>query len=48
MSFPAKVHSFILSDVIGDDLSSISSGPTVPDETSFIDVKEFLENTIME
>ena len=40
MSFPAKVHSFILSDVIGDDLSSISSGPTVPDETSFNDVKK--------
>ena len=42
MSFPAKVHSFILSDVIGDDLSSISSGPTVPDETSFNDVKKIL------
>ena len=42
MSFPAKVHSFILSDVIGDDLSSISSGPTVPDETSFTDVKKIL------
>ena len=42
MSFPAKVHSFILSDVIGDDLSSISSGPTVPDETSFSDVKRIL------
>ncbi len=43
MSFPAKVHSFILSDVIGDDLSSISSGPTVPDETSFNDVKKILK-----
>ena len=42
MSFPARVHSFILSDVIGDDLSSISSGPTVPDETSFNDVKKIL------
>ena len=42
MSFPAKVHSFILSDVIGDDLSSISSGPTVPDETTFSDVKRIL------
>ena len=42
MSFPAKVHSFILSDVIGDDLSSISSGPTVPDETSFNDAKRIL------
>ena len=43
MSFPAKVHSFILSDVIGDDLSSISSGPTVPDETSFNDAKRILK-----
>ena len=43
MSFPAKVHSFILSDVIGDDLSSVSSGPTVPDETSFNDAKSILK-----
>ena len=43
MSFPAKVHSLILSDVIGDDLSSISSGPTVPDQTSFKDVLKILE-----
>ena len=43
MSFPAKVHSFILSDVIGNDLSSISSGPTVPDETTFKDVKRILK-----
>ncbi len=42
MTYPAKVHSFILSDVIGDDLSSISSGPTAPDETSFEDVKDIL------
>ena len=43
MSFPAKVHSFILSDVIGDDLSSISSGPTVPDKTKFSDVELILK-----
>ncbi len=43
MSFPAEVHSFILSDVIGDDLSSISSGLTVPDMTTFNDVELILK-----
>jgi hydroxypyruvate reductase len=28
---------FALSDVVGDDLSAIGSGPTVPDETTFAD-----------
>lgn len=31
----ASVVSFIMSDVIGNDLSVIASGPTVPDETTF-------------
>ncbi|MDC3091263.1 DUF4147 domain-containing protein [Rickettsiales bacterium] len=39
---PASVHSLILSDVMGDDLSSISSGLTVPDPTTFKDVKKVL------
>ncbi len=43
MSFPSKIHSLILSDVIGDDLSSISSGPTVPDASTFRDVIKILE-----
>jgi glycerate 2-kinase len=32
---PAKTISLILSDVIGDPLQSIASGPTAPDETTF-------------
>jgi hydroxypyruvate reductase len=32
---PAKVLSLIVSDVIGDDLSVIGSGPTVPDGSTF-------------
>lgn len=32
---PATVLSLILSDVIGDDLDTIASGPTVPDGSSF-------------
>ncbi|MCA1555052.1 MAG: glycerate-2-kinase family protein, partial [Chloroflexi bacterium] len=32
---PAAVCSLILSDVIGDDVSAIASGPTAPDPTTF-------------
>ncbi|NLB74462.1 MAG: glycerate kinase [Firmicutes bacterium] len=32
---PARVVSLLLSDVIGDDLDVIASGPTVPDTTTF-------------
>nr|XP_061806036.1 D-glycerate 2-kinase-like [Nerophis lumbriciformis] len=34
---PASVHSLMLSDVIGDDVSTIASGPTVPDPTTYAD-----------
>jgi hydroxypyruvate reductase len=32
---PARVLTLVLSDVVGDDLSTIASGPTVPDPTTF-------------
>jgi hydroxypyruvate reductase len=32
---PARIQALYLSDVPGDDLSVIASGPTVPDETTF-------------
>ena len=41
-SYPSKVHCLILSDVVGDDLSSIASGPTSPDNTTFKDTKKIL------
>jgi hydroxypyruvate reductase len=41
---PADLHALILSDVIGDDLSAIASGPTVPDETSFAQAIAILED----
>jgi glycerate 2-kinase len=36
-AFPARVVTLVLSDVVGDDLSTIASGPTVADETTFED-----------
>ena len=35
--YPATSYSLILSDVIGDDLSVIASGPTFPDRSTFKD-----------
>ena len=40
---PATVISLILSDVIGDDVSVIGSGPTVPDPTTFSDAWKVVE-----
>lgn len=37
LAFPATVISLILSDVVGDPLDVIASGPTVPDPTTFGD-----------
>jgi len=34
-AFPATLVSFILSDVVGDDLSTIGSGPTAADPSTF-------------
>jgi len=39
-AFPSELITLILSDVVGDDLDVIASGPTVPDRSSFSDVKE--------
>lgn len=44
MVAPADCHALILSDVIGDDLSAIASGPTVPDDTTFNDAIDVLKN----
>ena len=40
---PARVVSLILSDVIGNDLTVIASGPTSPDPTTFADARKILE-----
>ena len=40
---PALVRVYIVSDVIGDDLASIGSGPCVPDPTTASEVRQLLE-----
>jgi len=40
---PARVHALILSDVIGDRLDMIASGPTAPDPTTYSDAIQIIE-----
>ena len=40
---PATVATLVLSDVVGDDLSVIASGPTVPDPSTYANALEVLE-----
>jgi glycerate 2-kinase len=42
-SQPAEVLSLILSDVIGDPLDTIASGPTAPDSTTWADAEKVLK-----
>jgi glycerate 2-kinase len=39
---PARVVTLVLSDVVGDDLATIASGPTVPDPSTFADALDVL------
>jgi len=41
-AFPATILNLILSDVVGDPLDFIASGPTVPDSTTFSDAVKVL------
>ncbi|AEH59889.1 Glycerate kinase [Methanosalsum zhilinae DSM 4017] len=43
MSYPAQSISLILSDVVGDTLDVIASGPTAPDTSTFSQCKEIIE-----
>ncbi len=43
MAYPARVLSLIISDVVGDALQDIASGPTAPDPTTFMDAVKILK-----
>ena len=43
LAAPARVESLLLSDVIGDDLDVIGSGPTAPDASTFADAGAVLD-----
>ncbi|GAB6140767.1 DUF4147 domain-containing protein [Methylosoma difficile] len=42
LAAPADCHALILSDVLGDDLSAIASGPTVPDSSTYAEAVAIL------
>ena len=44
IAYPATLLTLILSDVIGDDSSTIGSGPTSPDPTSVAEAQAILEH----
>ncbi len=44
LAAPATVHALILSDVLGDDLSTIASGTTVPDTSTYSEAINVLQN----
>jgi hydroxypyruvate reductase len=43
LAYPATVVSLLLSDVVGDPLDCIGSGPTAPDSTTFADALTVLD-----
>jgi glycerate 2-kinase len=44
LAYPAALLTLILSDVIGDDLDVIGSGPTAPDRSTLADARAILEH----
>ncbi|MBN1327909.1 MAG: glycerate kinase [Candidatus Heimdallarchaeota archaeon] len=45
---PARVISLIISDVIGDDIDTIASGPTAPDKSTWYEMKTIIDKYKLE
>jgi len=43
LAYPATLIALILSDVVGDHLGSIASGPTAPDESTYFTCKHIID-----
>jgi len=43
---PVPVTTLVLSDVVGDDLASVGSGPTIADPTTYADACEIVERSV--
>ncbi len=43
-AMPADMQALILSDVLDNDISSIASGPTVADDTTYVQAREILQS----
>jgi glycerate 2-kinase len=41
-AFPARLETLVISDVPGDDVSAVASGPTVADPTTFADARAII------
>ena len=41
-AYPARVETLVISDVPGDDVSAVASGPTVADATTFADARAII------
>ena len=41
-AFPAQVHTLVISDVPGDDLAAVASGPTVADPSTFAEARAII------
>ena len=42
-AFPARLHTLVISDVPGDDLTAVASGPTIADPTTFADARAIVK-----